>query len=88
MSSLLRHRASPTGTQLSKTSSGAKERVVTASWDNTAKVWGATSGAEVLTLKGHTEPVNSASFRPDGSRIVTGNHDGTASVWDAQPFER
>ena len=46
-------------------------RVVTASQDSTARVWDATSGAEVLTLKGHTGTVHSASFSPDGSRIVT-----------------
>ena len=28
-------------------------RIVTASWDNTAKVWDARSGTELLTLKGH-----------------------------------
>ena len=42
------------------------------------------SGAEVLTLKGHTDRVTSASFSPDGSRIVTGSGDKTAKVWDAQ----
>ena len=53
-------------------------------WDKTAKVWDAKSGAEVLTLKGHTEQVSSASFSPDGSRIVTGSRDKTAKVWDAK----
>ena len=47
-------------------------RIVTASTDKTAKVWDARTGAEVLTLKGHTGQVTSASFSPDGSRIVTG----------------
>ena len=42
------------------------------------------SGAEVLTLKGHTDAVNSASFSPDGSRVVTGSGDQTAKVWDAK----
>ena len=31
------------------------------------------TGAEVLTLKGHTGGVRSASFSPDGTRIVTGS---------------
>ena len=48
-------------------------RIVTGSGDKTAKVWDAKSGAEVLTLKGHTGGVTSASFSPDGSRIVTGS---------------
>ncbi len=59
-------------------------RVVTASGDQTAKVWDAQSGAEVLTLKGHIGYVSSASFSPDGSRIVTGSYDNTAKVWDAK----
>jgi hypothetical protein len=49
----------------------------------TAKVWDAKSGAEVLTLEGHTHFVWSVSFSPDGSRIVTASSDG-AKVWDAE----
>jgi WD40 repeat protein len=60
-------------------------RVVTASEDRTAKVWDARSGALVLTLKGHTGPIKSASFSGDGSRIVTASGDGTAKIWDAGP---
>jgi tRNA A-37 threonylcarbamoyl transferase component Bud32 len=69
-------------------------RIVTASWDKTAKVWDANSGAEVLTLKGHTSRftygvgVTSASFSPEGSRIVTASWDDTAKVWAATPINR
>jgi hypothetical protein len=63
-------------------------RIVTGSYDKTAKVWVAQSGADVLTLKGHTSQVISASFSPDGSRIVTASVDGTAKVWDARPIQR
>ncbi len=59
-------------------------RIVTASWDRTAKVWDAKSGAEVLTLSGHTNNVESASFSADGTRIVTASADNTAKVWDAK----
>ena len=55
-----------------------------ASCDETAKVWDAKTGAEVLTLKGHTDLVSSASFSPDGSRVVTASEDKTAKVWDAK----
>src|SRR5262249_39370461 len=41
------------------------------------------SHTELLTLKGHTGFVTSASFSPDGSRVVTGG-DSTAKVWDAK----
>jgi WD40 repeat protein len=40
--------------------------------------------SELLELKGHTAPVFSASFSPDGSRIVTVGGDATAKVWDAR----
>jgi WD40 repeat protein len=53
--------------------------------DKTAKVWDATTGAELLALKGHTESVNSAQFSPDGNRIVTAGGN-IAKVWDARPY--
>jgi len=59
-------------------------RLVTGSWDGTAKVWDTNKGAEVLTLKGHKGRVSSVSFSPDGGRVVTGSDDKTAKVWDAK----
>ncbi|MCX5768654.1 MAG: hypothetical protein NTZ09_00050, partial [Candidatus Hydrogenedentes bacterium] len=48
------------------------------------------SGACLRTLRGHTDPVNSVGFRPDGARIVSGSggvvqglRDNTVRVWDA-----
>jgi hypothetical protein len=38
----------------------------------------------LFTLYGHTGPVSSVSFSPDGTRIVTGSFDQTAKVWDAR----
>jgi WD40 repeat protein len=46
-------------------------------------VWDASTGAELITLKGHTDYVTWATLSPDGSRIVTGCQDFTAKVWDA-----
>lgn len=34
-------------------------------------------------LRGHSNSVSSADFRPDGQRVVTVSNDGTARVWDA-----
>ena len=47
------------------------KRVVTASEDNTARVWDAESGRTLATLTGHQGFVNSAVFSPDGKRVVT-----------------
>jgi hypothetical protein len=48
-----------------------------------AKVWEAATGKELLTLKGHSRVIHSVAFCPDGQRIVTGSWDGTAKVWEA-----
>jgi WD40 repeat protein len=57
-------------------------RIVTASWDRTARIWDAADGKEIAVLRGHEDTVNSAAFSPDRSRIVTAS-DSTARIWDA-----
>ncbi|MBX0331371.1 hypothetical protein K2Z83_27340 [Oscillochloris sp. ZM17-4] len=52
-------------------------RILTASYDNTARLWGA-AGQPLATLSGHTGTVTSAVFSPDGRRILTASDDGTA----------
>jgi WD40 repeat protein len=59
------------------------QRILTGSYDNTAKVWDALKGQEVLSLKGHTNTVTCVAWSPDGQRILTGSTDNTAKVWDA-----
>src|SRR5262249_44938688 len=58
-------------------------RIVTASRDNTARIWDAASAKEIAVLRGHDNYVNSAAFSPDGSRIVTASDDKTTRIWDA-----
>ncbi|WP_437292493.1 nSTAND1 domain-containing NTPase [Sorangium sp. So ce426] len=58
-------------------------RIVTVSWDNTARVWNADGTGEPLVLRGHEAGVRSAAFSPDGRRIVTASSDKTARVWNA-----
>jgi eukaryotic-like serine/threonine-protein kinase len=60
------------------------QRVVTAAWDGTARLWDARTGQPLVEPLRHVGRVNSAQFSPDGKRIVTAAHDGTARVWDAQ----
>ncbi|HLK27469.1 MAG TPA: caspase family protein [Puia sp.] len=57
--------------------------IVTASWDNTAKVWQAADGKLLFDLKYHTGSVTSASFSSDGKYILTSSKDNTAKIWDA-----
>jgi predicted NACHT family NTPase len=58
-------------------------RVVTASFDHTARVWDVKTGAVLATLSGHRDRVVGAVFSRDGSRIVTASADKTARIWDA-----
>jgi WD40 repeat protein len=60
------------------------QRLASASFDMTAKVWDAASGKDLLTLRGHTDKLSCVAFSPDGQRLATASEDGTAKVWDSQ----
>ena len=57
------------------------QRIVTASLDNTARIWETQTGKLLATLQGHTDRVETAQFSPDGQRIVTASWDKTARIW-------
>ena len=62
-------------------------RILTASWDGTARVWDAKTGEQLLILANHTDELQGARWNRDGSRIVTMSNDRTARVWDAETGE-
>jgi WD40 repeat protein len=41
--------------------------------------------AATTTLKGHTSPVFSVSFSPNGTRIASRSRDKTIRLWDVAP---
>ena len=59
------------------------ERLVTASSDETARIWNATTGLPLTPPMKHANRVYSARFSRDGKRILTTSSDG-AYLWDAQ----
>jgi WD40 repeat protein len=61
---------------------GDESRVLTASYDGTARVWDAWSGEELLRLD-HGTGVVLARWNTDESRILTADWDGIVHVWDA-----
>jgi len=57
-------------------------RIATASDDNTARIWDASTGKELARVK-HADLVIAVSFSPDGSKIATASFDNTMRIWDA-----
>ena len=57
-------------------------RILTASADNTAKLWDVASGKLIASFA-HQDAVYDAAFSPDGARILTASADKTAKLWDA-----
>ncbi|HXN88172.1 MAG TPA: hypothetical protein VN890_02260, partial [Methylocella sp.] len=62
-------------------------RVLTGSYDNTARLWDAATGKEIRAFKGHVGSVTSVAFSPDGARVLTGSGDATARLWAAATGE-
>ena len=63
------------------------QRVVTSSYDMTARLWDVQTGKHLQTLFGHTWWVWAAAFSPDGRRVVTVGQDERAIVWEVDKDE-
>jgi WD40 repeat protein len=55
--------------------------LVTASEDETARIWDVSTGRSLAELRGHRDIVESAAFAPNGKAVVTSGDDGTIRVW-------
>ncbi|KAG8778108.1 hypothetical protein FRC12_025162 [Ceratobasidium sp. 428] len=59
--------------------------IASSSWDNTIRIWDASSGKPVgQPLAGHTSGVLSIAYSPDGTRVVSGSADKTIRIWHAR----
>jgi hypothetical protein len=56
--------------------------VVSASTDQTLKVWELASERQVATLQGHTDYVTACAVTLDGRHVVSASSDHTLKVWD------
>lgn len=61
----------------------SSNRVITGSFDKTAKLWDPSTGECVFTLYGHQAEVVCAQFCPDGDFIATASMDHTSRVFDS-----
>jgi len=59
-------------------------RIVSASDDQTLRIWDAKSGACLATLSGHESHVLGCAWSPDLLRIVSASGDNTLRIWDAK----
>src|SRR6476661_10183215 len=57
---------------------------ISASDDNTLKIWDTERGTEVITLTGHTGWVNAVAIAPDGKRAISASEDNTLKLLDTE----
>ena len=55
---------------------------LTASGDNTSRIYEVASGKELQVLRGHTSGVNSAVLSPDGKLALTASEDKTSRIYE------
>ena len=60
------------------------EIILTASDENSAHLWDASTGRLINTLNGHLDELMGAAFSSNGDRILTYSRDNTARVWSAE----
>jgi WD40 repeat protein/serine/threonine protein kinase len=57
-------------------------RLLSTSYDNTARLWDVATGRELRKFVGHSWWVWSAAFSPDESQVATASQDGTVRIWN------
>ena len=67
---------------------GDESRILTWSEDDTARLWDAATGQEVVAPLRHEGAVRGAAFNGDASRILTWSEDNTARLWDISRLPR
>ena len=61
--------------------------LVTASADQTGRVWDVETGKPITPPLAHASRVLYCTYSPDGQRVLTTGEDNTARIWDADSGE-
>ncbi|MBK8428845.1 MAG: PD40 domain-containing protein [Lewinellaceae bacterium] len=56
--------------------------------DATLMIWSGTTGANLLTCKGHTGEITGVMWSPDGTKIATSSKDKSSILWSAATGEK
>ncbi len=57
---------------------------ISASWDETLKIWDTETGRELKTLTGHSNSVWAVAIAPDGKTAISASEDHTLKIWDTE----
>jgi DNA-binding beta-propeller fold protein YncE len=60
------------------------KRLLSASYDRTARIWDVSSGKSLRTLTMHSDFVLAAAFSPDGKHVYTGSKDHSVRMTEAE----
>lgn len=61
------------------------KRILTASYDGTARLWDGLDGTEMAVFGGHRDEVHLAVFSDEEKSVVTASKDGTIRYWRTEP---
>ncbi len=59
------------------------QRLASAGYDKTVRIWDATNGDPLFTYRGHAERVNALCWSPNGKYIASAGNDRTVQIWES-----
>ena len=60
------------------------KKVISASSDNTLKLWNLETGEDERTFKGHSASVTAVALTPDGKKVISASWDNTLKLWNLE----